>query len=204
MGTLVMQPAVQEDNSLVRESLEGNQLSFQLLVERYQGRMFGLVRHYTQNQVEIEDIVQDTFLKAFRRLDTFQHQSSFSTWLHRIAVNTALDFLKRAGRNPVQTMEDPEIALSGGGGACASSGMTAPAARMEREEIAAVTREAMAELPEIFRTALILRELEGMAYQEMAELLGISIGTVESRLFRARARFREALIRLYPEYAGGD
>ena len=77
-------------------------------------------------------------------------------------------------------------------------------ASADGREIAAVTREAMAELPEIFRTALILRELEGMAYQEMAELLGISIGTVESRLFRARARFREALIRLYPEYAGGD
>lgn len=199
-----MQPAVQNDTSLVRETLGGNQLSFQLLVERYQGRMFGLVRHYTQNQVEIEDIVQDTFLKAYRRLDSFQHQSSFSTWLHRIAVNTALDFLKRAGRNPVQTMEDPELAVSGGAGETAPSRVTAPAARMEREEIAAVTQEALGELPEIFRTALVLRELEGMAYQEMAEVLGISIGTVESRLFRARARFREALVRLHPEYAGAD
>jgi RNA polymerase sigma-70 factor (ECF subfamily) len=204
MGLLVMQPAVHDDTSLVRETLDGNQLSFQLLVERYQERMFGLVRHYTQSAVEIEDIVQDTFLKAYRRLDSFQHQSSFSTWLHRIAVNTALDFLKRAGRNPVQTVEDPELSV---GSTVAQPGVgrvSAPSARLEREEIAEVTREVLAELPEIFRTALVLREFEGMAYQEMADVLGISIGTVESRLFRARARFREALARLHPEYAEAD
>jgi len=204
MGTLLMHPATHDDASLVRETLGGNQLSFQLLVERYQDRIFGLVRHYTPNTVEVEDIVQDTFLKAYRRLDSFQHQSSFSTWLHRIAVNTALDFLKRAGRNPVQTVEDPEITPSGAPTAPGSPRITAPSANLEREEVAQVTHAALAELPEIFRTALILREFEGMAYQEMAEVLGISIGTVESRLFRARARFKDALARLYPEYAGLD
>ena len=105
-----MQPATREDTFLVQETLDGNQLSFQLLVERYQDRIFGIVRHYTKSAVEVEDIVQDTFLKVFRKLETFQHQSSFSTWLHRIAVNTALDFLKRSGRNPVRTVEDPELA----------------------------------------------------------------------------------------------
>ena len=197
-----MQPAAHDDVSLVHETLGGNQLSFQLLVERYQDRIFGLVRHYTQSAVEVEDIVQDTFLKAYRRLDSFQHQSSFSTWLHRIAVNTALDFLKRAGRNPVQTVEDPELA--GGTAGIRASAPGGPSSRLEREEVAEVTRAALAELPEIFRTALILREFEEMAYQEMAEVLGISIGTVESRLFRARARFRDALVRLYPEYGGAD
>ncbi len=204
MGTLVMQPAATDDANLVQETLAGNQVSFQLLVERYQERMFGLVRHYTQSPVEIEDIVQDTFLKAFRRLDSFQHQSSFSTWLHRIAVNTALDFLKRAGRNPVQAVEDPEIAVGATAGQLAGSRVSAPSTQLEREEIASITREVLGELPEIFRTALVLRELEGMAYQEMADVLGISIGTVESRLFRARARFRDALARLHPEYAAVD
>ncbi len=204
MGTLLMQPATHDDASLVRETLEGNQLSFQLLVERYQDRMFGLARHYTQSAVEIEDIVQDTFLKAFRRLESFQHQSSFSTWLHRIAVNTALDFLKRAGRNPVQTVEDPELTTGDAPTAPGSPRINGPASNLEREEVAEVTRVTLEELPEIFRTALILREFEGMAYQEMADVLGISIGTVESRLFRARARFRDALARLYPEYAGLD
>ena len=201
MGSVVMHAARHEDADLVKETLEGNQLSFQLLIERYQERIFGLVRHYAKSAVEIEDIVQDTFIKAYRKLDSFEHQSSFSTWLHRIAVNTALDFLKRAGRSPVRAVEDPELAPSPAEGGARS--LAAPDASMEREEIQRITHEVLEELPEIFRTVLVLRELEGMAYQEMADVLGISIGTVESRLFRARARFKDALIRLHPDFAVG-
>ncbi len=196
-----MQPAANEDTSLVQETLEGNQLSFQLLIERYQERIFGLVRHYTTQAVEVEDIVQDTFIKAFRKLSTFQHQSSFSTWLYRIAVNTALDFLKRSGRNPVQAVEDPEN-LSPTLESGPAQSILPPDSRLEREEIGRITHEVLDELPEIFRTVLVLREFEDLSYQEMADLLGISIGTVESRLFRARARFKDALVRLHPEYAG--
>lgn len=191
-----------DDATLVDETLEGNQLSFQLLVERYSERTFSLVRSYTRNAVEVEDIVQEAFLKAYRRLETFQQQASFSTWLYRIAVNTALDFLKRRGRSPVQSVEDPE--LVGGqreGGSGRGSEISAPDARLESEEIAEITHEVLEGLPEIFRTVLVMREFEEMAYQEMADVLGISIGTVESRLFRARARFRDRLARLYPDFA---
>jgi len=198
MGALTMTAAPREDLALVRETLAGNQLSFQLLVERYAPRMFALVRHYTQSAVEVEDIVQDTFLKAFRRLESFQEQSSFYTWLCRIAINTALDTLKRAGRNPVQSVEDPELVTSPERRGAA---LPAPDTRLEQQEVAAVTQRVLAELPEIFRTVLVLREFEEMAYQEIADLLGISIGTVESRLFRARARFRERLLALYPDFA---
>ena len=194
-----MQPAAHEDRLLVAETLEGNQLSFQLLIERYQDRLFGLVRHYTKSAVEVEDIVQDTFIKAYRKLESFQHQSSFSTWIYRIAVNTALDFLKRSGRNPVQTVEDPEV-VAEGPQPRTSAQLAPPDAALEREEIAEITKNVLAELPEIFRTVLVLREFEDLSYQEMAEVLSVSIGTVESRLFRARARFKEALLRLYPEY----
>jgi RNA polymerase sigma-70 factor (ECF subfamily) len=202
---ITMHEVAREDVQLVEEALGGNQLSFQLLIERYQDRIFALARHYTKSAVEVEDIVQDTFLKAYRRLETFQRQSSFSTWLYRIAVNTALDFLKRMGRSPVQAVEDPELSASPVR-AQAGSGVTiaAPDARMRREEIARITAEVLAELPEIFRTVLVLREFEDMPYQEMADVLGISIGTVESRLFRARARFKEAMIRLHPEFATTD
>ncbi len=198
-----MQPALKEDVSLVAEALAGNQLSFQLLVERYQDRMFGLVRHYTRNPVEIEDIVQDAFLKAFTRLTSFQQQSSFYTWLCRIAINTALDFHKRHGRNPVTAMEDPELAQAADRPGRGGPSVQAPDARMERAEMQRITQEVLAELPEIFRTVLVLREFEDMAYQDMADVLGISIGTVESRLFRARARFKEKLLQLHPEF-GGD
>jgi len=189
----------------VEEALGGNALSFQLLIERYQDRIFALARHYTKSAVEIEDIVQDTFLKTYRRLETFQRQSSFSTWLYRIAVNTALDFLKRAGRSPVSAVEDPELSASPVR-AQAGSGVAvaAPDAAMKREEIARITQEVLDELPEIFRTVLVLREFEELSYQDMADVLGISIGTVESRLFRARARFKEAMIRLHPEFAAPD
>jgi len=197
--------ATREDAELVDEALGGNQLSFQLLVERYQERLFGLARHYTKSAVEVEDIVQDSFLKAYRRLATFQRQSSFSTWLYRIAVNTALDYLKRSGRSPVQVVEDPELtaapqrAQAGSGAAVA-----APDANLARQEVARITAEVLEELPEIFRTVLVLREFEDLSYQEMADVLGISIGTVESRLFRARARFKEALLRLHPDFATAD
>ncbi len=104
-----MKTARSEDASLVERTLAGDQAAFQDLVERYQGRLFALARHYTRNAVEIEDIVQDTFLKAYRRLDSFDHRSSFYTWIYRIATNTVLDLLKRRGRSPVQAVEDPEL-----------------------------------------------------------------------------------------------
>ena len=201
-----MQTAPREDLDLVAESLAGNQLSFQLLVERYQSRMFALVRHYTRNPVEVEDIVQDTFLKAFTRLPTFQQQSSFYTWLCRIAINTALDFVKRRGRSPIRGVEDPEIALTADtirNSRPGSSSIAAPDARMERDELAKITQKVLDQLPEIFRTVIVLREFEDMAYQDMADVLGISIGTVESRLFRARAKFKDKLLTLHPEFGQG-
>ena len=201
MGAIAMEPAKIEDASLVRQTLDGSQPAFQALVERYQGRLFALARHYTKSAVDVEDIVQEAFLKAYSRLDTFQHQSSFYTWLYRIATNTILDFLKRHGRNPVQAVEDPELVSEGAPEEqLGSVRALSPHARMEREEISEITHSVLQELPEIFRTVLILREFESLPYQEIADTLGISIGTVESRLFRARARFRDKLATLYPEF----
>lgn len=198
MGIRAMEQPALEDAQLVRETLAGSQASFQLLVERYQARLFALTRHYTRNLVEVEDIVQDSFLKAFRRLDSFDHRSSFYTWLYRIAVNTILDTLKRRGRSPVQTVEDPELMVRPG----PVQGL-GPSAGLEREEIVRITQEVLDQLPEIFRTVLVLREFDGLAYQEIADVLGISIGTVESRLFRARARFKDRLLALHPEFGEG-
>jgi RNA polymerase sigma-70 factor (ECF subfamily) len=184
-----------EDQELVARTLDGDRDAFGVLVERYQDRVFGLVRHYTRNPVEVEDIVQDTFLKAFTRLSSFQRQGSFHNWVYRIAVNTTLDLFKRQGRNPVQTVEDPEVI-----GVLPTCSLMRPDAQLKEREIAEVTHKVLAELPEIFRTVLILREFEQQAYQDIADLLGISIGTVESRLFRARAKFKELILQRYPEY----
>jgi RNA polymerase sigma-70 factor (ECF subfamily) len=195
MGAALAKSSASDDAALVQLALLGDQRAFQGLVERHQERLFRLVRHYARSSAEVEDVVQDTFLKAFRRLESFQHQSSFATWIARIAVNTALDSAKRRARSPVHTVE--EIEESAG----PERSVNAPDARLEREEVARITQDVLEHLPDIFRTVLVLREFEGMAYQDIADLLSISIGTVESRLFRARARFKERLIALHPEFA---
>lgn len=195
MEARAMEPQPADDACLVQESLAGNQASFQLLVERYQGRMFALARHYTKSPVEIEDLVQESFLKAFTRLESFQHQSSFYTWLYRIGTNTILDWMKRRGRSPVTNVEDPELIVEP-----SKIKVAAPDAQMERTEIARITHEVLEEMPDIFRQVLVMREFDEMAYQDIADVLGISIGTVESRLFRARARFKDKLLQLHPEF----
>ncbi|MAE29003.1 MAG: RNA polymerase sigma factor RpoE [Planctomycetes bacterium] len=199
MGALAMQQPAVEDRKLVEETLGGSPLAFQLLMERYQRRIFALARHYTRNAAEVEDLVQDTFLKAYTRLEQFQHQSSFYTWLYRIGVNTCLDFHKRRGRNPVQAVEDPELAAEASESSLGRQ-VASPSATLEAAEVAEITREVLEEMPEIFRTVIILREFEDLAYQDIADALGISIGTVESRLFRARARFKDKLLQKYPEF----
>ena len=209
MGALIHMTSLEtlDDADLVQATLEGDAHSFEILVERYERRLFGLVRHYTRSAVEVEDIVQDTFLKAFSRLETFQSSSAFYTWLYRIAVNTILDFMKRQGRNPVQAVEDPEFVgrtATGASDATTERLSIRPDARLEREEIAEITRSVMSELPEIFRTVLVMRELDQMTYQDIADVLQISIGTVESRLFRARARFKQRLLQLHPEFAASQ
>ncbi|MFM7281666.1 MAG: sigma-70 family RNA polymerase sigma factor [Planctomycetia bacterium] len=190
-----MEQTAPDDDRLVAESLQGSQIAFQLLVERYQDRIFRLIRGYVREPAEIEDLAQDTFLKAYKRLESFQHQSSFYTWIYRIAINTVLDHIKRRGRSPVQAVEDLEVLSVNPG-----QRLPAPAANLEREEISAITQSVLEEIPEIFRTVLILREFEELAYQDIADMLGISIGTVESRLFRARARFKEKLLQKHPEF----
>ncbi|HIG11729.1 MAG TPA: sigma-70 family RNA polymerase sigma factor [Planctomycetes bacterium] len=195
MGILKMNTARKEDANLVRNTLEGDSDAFQALVERYEVRLFAMVRHYTRNTMEIEDIVQDTFLKAYRRLDSFDHRSSFYTWIYRIATNTVLDVLKRRGRSPVQAAPDPELLAE-----VAPCDVPSPSRDIEASELREITHEVLTHLPDIFRTTLIMREFDEMTYQEIADTLGISIGTVESRLFRARARFKDKLLSLYPEF----
>jgi|GEM_PF-83237 len=188
------------DLPLVEATLAGDGDAFAELVDRYSPRLFGVVRGYTKSHAEIEDVVQEAFLKAYSKLETFKGEASFSTWLVRIAVNTARDLLKKHGRSPVTAVEDPEL-VGGESERALNAVISAPSQQLERHEIASITEEVLDELPEVFRTTLVLREFEEMSYQDIADLLGVSIGTVESRLFRARARFKEALVRLHPEVA---
>jgi RNA polymerase sigma-70 factor (ECF subfamily) len=187
------------DQELIAAILDGSESAFAQLVERYQDRIFRLLGRYCRDQVECEDLAQDVFLKVFRKLHTFQQNSAFYTWLYRIAVNAATDHLSRASHRRLRLVEDDHVLDRG------SDEDQAPVAPLLAAELAAVTRQIVQTLPEKYRTILILREFEDLSYTEMAAVLQIQLGTVESRLFRARQRFKAELLRTHPELVpGGD
>ncbi|MFY9345163.1 MAG: sigma-70 family RNA polymerase sigma factor [Planctomycetota bacterium] len=190
------------DRELIVAILDGSEASFAQLVDRYKDRLFRLLGRYCRDPVECEDLAQEVFLKVFRKLHTFQHGSAFFTWLYRIAVNAATDHLSRASHRRLRLVDDDAV-LDGDG---AGREHDAPDAPLLTAELAAVTRQIVDSLPEKFRTILVLREFEDLSYTEIADVLQIQLGTVESRLFRARARFKEALERTHPELLpqGGD
>lgn len=179
------------DQELIQAVLDGSESAFATLIDRYKDRVFRLLGRYCRDAIECEDLAQDVFLKVFRKLHTFQHESAFFTWLYRITVNAATDHLSRAGSRRLRLVEDDSVLDTGHD--------ENPAAPMMRAELAAITRRIVDSLPEKFRTILVLREFEDLSYTEIAKVLQIQLGTVESRLFRARQRFKDALERLHPE-----
>lgn len=186
------------DAELVEAILAGSETAFATLVERYQDRVVRLCGRYCRDQVECEDLAQDVFLKVFRKLHTFQGDSQFFTWLYRIAVNAATDHLARASTRRLKLVEDDEAFDA------RTARVDDPSAPLVAAETAAAVRAIVDALPEKFRTILVLREFEDLSYTEIAEVLQIQIGTVESRLFRARQRVKEAMLRLHPELLPGD
>lgn len=187
------------DQELIAAVLEGSESAFAQLVDRYKDRVFRLLGRYCRDLVECEDLAQDVFLKVFRKLHTFQQNSAFYTWLYRIAVNAATDHLSRASHRRLRLVEDDRLLDRG------SDDAHAPTAPLLAAELAAVTRQIVDGLPEKYRTILILREFEELSYTEIAAVLQIQLGTVESRLFRARQRFKDQLQRSHPDLVpGGD
>ncbi|MFM7625931.1 MAG: RNA polymerase sigma factor RpoE [Gammaproteobacteria bacterium] len=185
------------DLSLVQRAQKGEAGAFDALVRRYQHKVVKLVMRYVRNQTEAEDIAQDAFIKAYRALPRFRGDSAFYTWLYRIAINTAKNALASRARNPVQ------FDLDRNGGDDDAPGdlqdrMTdtaTPEALALTEEIRATVTAAIEQLPEDLRTAIMLRELDGLSYEEIAAAMDCPVGTVRSRIFRAReavdARLRE-------------
>jgi RNA polymerase sigma-70 factor, ECF subfamily len=185
------------DAELIEAVLEGSEAAFASLVDRYKDRVFRLLGRYCRDPVECEDLSQEVFLKVFLKLHTFQGDSQFFTWLYRIAVNAATDHLSRASHRRLRLVDDDAV-LDGGSGDADS-----PSAPLLTAELASVTRAIVDSLPEKFRTILVLRHFEELTYLEIAKVLQIQLGTVESRLFRARQRFHEALERLHPDLLPG-
>ena len=173
------------DQQLVQRVQAGEKAAFDLLVRKYQHRVLKLVSRFVSDTAEAEDVAQEAFLKAYRALASFRGDSAFYTWLYRIAINTAKNALVSNRRRPVDfdlDLQDPEQYDRH---ARLKEGDT-PEGVLLTEEIRSVVEKAMEQLPEDLRTAIVLRELEGLSYEEIAEAMDCPVGTVRSRIFRAR------------------
>jgi RNA polymerase sigma-70 factor (ECF subfamily) len=172
------------DEQLVARVQRGDKHSFDLLVLKYQHKVLGLVRRFVKNHAEAEDVAQEAFIKAFRAINSFRGESAFYTWLYRIAVNTAknaIDTRKRRPGSDVDIDDMGEIAFEGNLRTDEN-----PESLLAGQDLHRVIEETLAELPEELRRALMLREFDGMSYEDIAQTMDCPIGTVRSRIFRAR------------------
>ena len=184
------------DNQLVERVLQNDTRAFTLLVLRYQHKVLGLIGRFVKDPHEAEDVAQEAFLKAYRALPSFRGDSAFYTWLYRIAVNTAKNYLVSRGRRPPSTdvdMDDAELVDD----TSSLRDVETPDATMEREDLQRIINQAIEDLPEELRTAFTLREFSGLSYEDITEIMDCPVGTVRSRIFRAREaidkRIREVL-----------
>lgn len=174
-----------QDAELIRRVQAGERSAFDLLVLKYQQRVVNLVHRYVYDHAEALDVAQETFIKAWRAMPGFRGESAFYTWLYRIAVNTAKNHLESRHRQPQPVDAELEILEQIEGGTKLRE-LATPEDYLHESELAQAIRSAIAELPEDYRSAFSLRELEGLSYEEIAQVMNCPIGTVRSRIFRAR------------------
>lgn len=172
------------DQILVERAQQGDKKAFNLLVARYQNKVAGLLTRYVSAN-DIPDVAQETFIKAYRSLDTFRGESAFYTWLYRIAVNTAKNYLMTQGRRPPTEDVLAEDAESFDVGTKLRN-IDTPEHLILSDELKEIVFKTINELPDELKTAITLRELEGMSYEEIADVMECPVGTVRSRIFRAR------------------
>ncbi len=184
-----------DEESLVAACRSGDTEAFGILVNRYQDRLYSTILRLTGNRDDANELLQETFMRAYLKLGRFRGGSQFFTWIYRIAVNLTISHRRRVlgkGHQPHQTIElrfDPTD----------DSSQPLPLDLMEKEEVHALVQRALDALQSDHRTVLVLKEFDGLRYEEIAEILNIPIGTVRSRLYRARAELRLHLERLFPE-----
>ena len=175
----------ESDKELVDKVQRGDKRAFDLLVLKYQHKIFGLISRYIYDNHEVQDVAQEVFLKAYRALPKFRGHSAFYTWLYRIAINTAKNHLVSRGRRPPGTdidVDDAEYYETGR----ALRDMENPENVLFGNELKAVVDNAIGTLPNDLRTAVTLREFDGLSYEDIAEIMDCPVGTVRSRIFRAR------------------
>ena len=181
------------DQQLVERVQRGDKAAFDLLVSKYQRKIFRLLSRLIRDQAEIEDVAQEAFIKAYRALPNFRGDSAFYTWLYRIATNTAKNHLVSRGRRaPTTTEADIEEAETFDDGDHLRD-LNTPESMLLTKQVGEAVNRAIDQLPEDLRTAIVLREIEGLSYEEIAESMNCPIGTVRSRIFRAREAIAQEL-----------
>jgi len=174
------------DQQLVERAQRGDQRAFGLLVAKYQRKLARLLSRMIRDAAEVEDVTQEAFIKAYRALGNFRGESAFYTWLYRIGINTAKNHLVAQGRRAPTTTEVEAEDAEGFDDAGLLRDEDTPERLLQTKQIAETVNTAMEALPEDLRTAIVLREIDGLSYDEIAEVMNCPIGTVRSRIFRAR------------------
>jgi RNA polymerase sigma-70 factor, ECF subfamily len=181
------------DRQLVERAQRGDKRAFELLVEKYQRKLARLLSRFIRDPAEVEDVTQEAFIKAYRALPAFRGDSAFYTWLYRIGINTAKNYLMAMGRRaPTSTEVEAEEAEGFEEGEQLRD-INTPESVLLSNEIAETVNSTIEQLPEELRTAIQLREIEGMSYEDIAQVMNCPIGTVRSRIFRAREAIAERL-----------
>jgi RNA polymerase sigma-70 factor (ECF subfamily) len=181
------------DRQLVERAQRGDKRAFELLVEKYQRKLGRLLSRFIRDPSEVEDVMQEAFIKAYRALPGFRGDSAFYTWLYRIGINTAKNYLAALRRRaPTSTEIDAEEAEGYDDGERLRD-LNTPENMLLSKEVADAVNASMEELPQELRTAIQLREMEGMSYEDIARIMNCPIGTVRSRIFRAREAIAERL-----------
>jgi len=181
------------DRQLVARAQSGDKRAFELLVEKYQRKLARLLSRFIRDPAEVEDVTQEAFIKAYRALPAFRGDSAFYTWLYRIGINTAKNYLMAMGRRaPTSTEVEAEEAEGFEEGEQLRD-INTPESLLLSNEIAQTVNSTIEQLPEELRTAIQMREIEGMSYEDIAKAMDCPIGTVRSRIFRAREAIAEQL-----------
>ncbi len=173
------------DKELVKRVQKGDQAAFDLLFARYQSKIINLISRYVRDSEEVRDVAQEAFIKAYRALPRFRGDSAFYTWLYRIAINTAKNHLVSRSRRPPSTDVDVDDADYRDDADMLRTGED-PEGALSRDELQAAIEQALVDLPEDLRSALTLREFDGLSYEQIAQIMECPVGTVRSRIFRAR------------------